>query len=397
MRIIGAVLVLGLVATACGSSKDGSGAGTTARPDTSATNAAANLRSSLQGILGAHVVLAAAATGASLGGRGAQFAGAKAALFGANSEAVAEAIADVYGAGSRATTLALWRKHLAFFVDYAVGLATKDQVKQDLALAALLAYTEEFGAAIEVLTEKKLTKDGVAAIVKEHIATLRAVIDAQAKAKQAEAFPAIAKAYAHMGAMAKTLGGTIAEQKSVAGDPASKAADLRANLNQTLAQHVAFATFRSAAVLGGRGAEAKAAGTFLDENNAEDLARVFGSFYGPDVEKQVLALWRAHLRMVADYTAGLAARDGARSARAAADLTAYAKGFGVALNAIVKALPAAAVEELVAEHVTSLKAVIDAQSKGNWTAAYGALDTAMRRMDAVASALATGIAADKKL
>lgn len=397
MRIIGAVLVLGLVTAACGSSAKAPDAAGGAKRDTSATNPAANLRAGLHGILGAHVVLAVAATGASLGGRGAQFAGARAALFGSNSQAVAGAFADVYGAGARASTLALWRKHLAFFVDYAVGLREKDQQKQDLALASLLAYTEEFGTAIETLTEKKLTKEGVAAIVKEHIATLRAVIDAQAGGDPAATFAKTATAYEHMGAMAKTLGGTIAEQKSVVGDPASKAADLRANLNQGLAQHVAFATFRSAAVLGGRDAEAKAAGTFLDEDNAEDIARVFGSFYGPEIEKRILGLWRAHLRMVGDYTAGLAAGDGARSARAVADLTAYAETFGVALNAIVKDLPAAAVEKLVLEHITSLKAVIDAQAKGNWTAAYDALDEAMRHMDAIASALATRIAADKKL
>src|SRR5215510_2492836 len=60
-----------------------------------ATATAADLRATLTSLLGEHVLLAASATGAALGGRQAQFEAAAAALD-ANSVDIAEAIGSVY-------------------------------------------------------------------------------------------------------------------------------------------------------------------------------------------------------------------------------------------------------------------------------------------------------------
>jgi hypothetical protein len=62
----------------------------------SAMTPAAGLRTSLNALLSEHVVLAAAATGAALDGRSAEFPAAAAALD-ANSTAIAQAMGSVYG------------------------------------------------------------------------------------------------------------------------------------------------------------------------------------------------------------------------------------------------------------------------------------------------------------
>ena len=77
--------------------------------------------------------------------------------------------------------------------------------------ADLLAYTEEFGAFLSS-ANPNLTKEAVADLVKEHILTLKAVIDAQAEGNPDQAYMALRKAYAHMQMIADPLAEAIVKQ-----------------------------------------------------------------------------------------------------------------------------------------------------------------------------------------
>src|SRR5207302_7602253 len=94
----------------------------------------------LLALLGAHAYLAAAATGAALAGREAEFKAAAGALD-ANAVAISQAIGSVYGKDAEAAFLPLWRRHIGFVVDYTVGVASKDAAKQTRAVNDLVAYT----------------------------------------------------------------------------------------------------------------------------------------------------------------------------------------------------------------------------------------------------------------
>ena len=72
-------------------------------------------------------------------------------------------------------------------VDYTVGVATKDKLKQDKAVADLIGYTQDFGAFL-ASANPNLPKEVVAELVKHHVVTLKSVIDPQAAGNQAEAF-----------------------------------------------------------------------------------------------------------------------------------------------------------------------------------------------------------------
>ena len=60
--------------------------------------------------------------------------------------AVYAGIGAVYGADAEKAFLPLWRKHIGFFVDYTMGVASKDKAKQDKAVADLVGYSQDFGA-----------------------------------------------------------------------------------------------------------------------------------------------------------------------------------------------------------------------------------------------------------
>lgn len=175
-------------------------------------NAAAGstLRANLRTLLQEHAFLAANATGAALGGRKAEFEAAAGALD-MNSVDVSRAIGSVYGSGAEQAFLALWRKHIGFVVDYTVGLASKDKAKSDKAVGDLVQYTQDFGAFL-ASANPNLPKDAVAGLVKDHVLTLKSVIDAQAAMDNKATFTALRAAAMHMQMIADPLADAISKQ-----------------------------------------------------------------------------------------------------------------------------------------------------------------------------------------
>ncbi len=206
--VIGAVTVLG---AACSQTMRGTPAAATKTPmmETSGTKAA-ELRTGLNSLLSEHVYLAGAATGAALGGRDAEFKAAAAARD-HNSIAISKAVGAVYGAGAKQAFLPLWRRHIGFVVDYTMGVATKDRAKQDKAVGDLMAYTEDLGAFL-ASANPNLPKATVADLVKQHVVTLKDVIDAQATGDEAKAYMALRTAAGHMHMIADPLAEAIVKQ-----------------------------------------------------------------------------------------------------------------------------------------------------------------------------------------
>jgi len=176
---------------------------------TSSTKAS-GLRSTLNTLFQEHIYLAAAATGAALGGRDAEFKAAAAALD-ANSVAISKAIGSVYGQGAEEAFLPLWRKHIGMVVDYTVGVATNDKAKQDKAVADLIGYTQDFGAFLQS-ANPNLPKSVVADLVKHHVVTLKVVIDAQAAKDPTKTYMAVRTAAGHMQMIADPLAEAIVKQ-----------------------------------------------------------------------------------------------------------------------------------------------------------------------------------------
>jgi hypothetical protein len=171
---------------------------------------AAELRAKLNTLLQEHTYLAAGATNAALGGRQAEFQAAAGALD-ANSVDLSRAIGLVYGPGAEGAFLALWRKHIGFFVDYATGVAMKDKAKQDKAVNDLVGYTQDFGAFL-ASANPNLPKATVADLVKTHVLTLKEVVDAQGMGDQKRAYMALRTAATHMMMIADPLAMAIAKQ-----------------------------------------------------------------------------------------------------------------------------------------------------------------------------------------
>jgi hypothetical protein len=383
----GALLAVAVTTSAPGQTMSGHGA--TAM--TAGAMSASTLRVTLDTLFGEHVMLASAATGAALDGRKAEFEAAAAALD-ANSVDIARAVGAVYGQDAEQAFLPLWRRHIGFAVDYTVAVATKDQAKQQQAVAALIGYTQDFGAFLQA-ANPDLPKPVVADLVKHHVVTLKDVIDAQASKDFGRAYTAQRTAAAHMQMIGDPLAGAIVKQfpGRFAGSSQSVASGLRTALNLALAEHAYLAGAATGAALGGREAEFKAAAGALDANSV-DIARAIGSVYGPEAEQAFLPLWRRHIGFFVDYTVGVASRNQAQQDRAVNDLVGYTQDFGAFLQAANPNLPKPVVAGLVKEHVLTLKTVVDAQAARDPGRAFTALRTAAGHMAMIADPLADAIA-----
>lgn len=196
--------------TSSGASQSMSDGGMEHETMPAASTPAADLRVTLDRLLGEHVILATTATGAALEGRGHAFEAAAGSL-GENSRDIADAVASVYGDEAGEAFLPLWETHIGFVVDYTQAKAAGDAPAQEQAVDDLLGYADDFGAFMNS-ANPELPKAAVAKLVREHVVTLKAVIDAQADGDWTRAYAAQREAYAHMSGMAEALSSAIVRQ-----------------------------------------------------------------------------------------------------------------------------------------------------------------------------------------
>ena len=175
---------------------------------------AAELRVTLDNLLGEHALLAIWATQAGYSGQ--KSFPALAAQLDKNSVAISKAIGSVYGAAAAKQFLDgknLWRAHIKYFVDYTVALAKKDTAGQKAAVSHLMTYIQvqaAFFAKATGLPQKALVNDLTA-----HVLQLKGQLDAYASGNYKLAYSLADGAYNHMFMTGDLLAGAIAKQKGL--------------------------------------------------------------------------------------------------------------------------------------------------------------------------------------
>jgi hypothetical protein len=355
-------------------------------------SAAADLRTTLDLKLGEHIILAAKATDAALGGRDEEFA-AYGELLNTNGTDIGAMIGSVYGDDAADAFNQIWSAHNGFFVDYTTGVATKDQAMQDQAVKDLTTvYVPDFSKFIADATG--LPVDAVTDLTTQHVLQTKAIVDAQAKKDWTAAYAATRTAFAHMQMIGDAIAPAIAAKfpDKIAGDASNKGVGFRVALNGLLQEHLYLASFATGAALGGRADEFAAAGDALNTNGT-DIGAAIGSLYGDDAKDQFDQIWSAHNGFFVDYTTGVAKKDQAMQDKAVQDLTTvYVPAFATFL-AGATGLPEQALTDLTTEHVLTTKAIVDAQASGDAKAAAAADLKAGQHMQMIGDPLAKAIVA----
>jgi len=401
LRLVAALAAVSVMGAACGGDDSdpvaagGDAADTTTTSDHSSSGGskhsgdgatatpAAELRAGLTGLLQEHVYLAGVTTSVALGGGDFKVPAGE---LDKNSVALADAVGSVYGKPAGEQFLALWRKHIGFFVDYTTAASKSDNAGKQKAITDLDQYRSDFDAFLSG-ANPNLPKGAVAEDLKSHVSSLTAAIDAQA-AKDPSQFDKLKEAATHMPMTAAVLAGAIDKQKDLEGASDGSASSLRAALTSELQEHVYLAGITTGVALSG--GDFKPAAASLDANSVE-LATAVSSVYGKPAGDQFLALWRKHIGFFVDYTTAASKNDAAGKQKAVADLDQYRADFDAFLTGANPNLPKGAVAEDLIGHVKTLAAAVDAQAAKDPTA-FEKLREAASHMPATAAVLAGAIA-----
>ncbi len=323
---------------------------------------AAQLRATLNTQLQEHVYLAAIAVDAaySFGADSAEF-GLAAGALDVNTVELADIIGSV-APDDRDAFLGLWREHIGFFVNYAVGAKTGDTAMVDQAKSDLAGYGAQAGAFFERITGGELPASAVEASLVKHVESLGKAIE-DAAAGNLSVFDSIRAAAADVGLNGSSLAITkaVVAAAGLDGDPESPAATTYATLSVILEEHVYLAGIAvKTAYAAGADSDAFAAAAATLDANSVALADVVGSVV-PDKRDAFLGLWREHISFFVNYAVARAGDDVEGMKQALSDLETYGTQSGAFFEEISGGnIPSSAVQGSLQKHVDTLTKAIDA-------------------------------------
>jgi len=167
------------------------------------------------------------------------------------------------------------------------------------------------------------------------------------------------------------------------------ATQLRVALDRVLAEH-AFLLIQAMRTGLTPGPEFDAAAGALDANTNQLVAAI-QSVYGKDAADAFGEQWRSHIGFIVDYARALNVKDSSAATLADSQLQQYVTNFSTLLASVV-ALPEAAVEGLIREHVEQLEQVASFET-ARYGEAYPAIRQTYEHMFMIGDGLATAIVA----
>ncbi|GAC1475319.1 MAG: hypothetical protein PVSMB3_14580 [Candidatus Dormibacteraceae bacterium] len=338
---------------------------------TPANSKAVNLRTTVDLLLGEHVmVIAKQATAAANKTDG---HAAYATLLIANTNSLVDVIRSAYGNAAASQFEKSWGIQNGYLVDYTIGLVSHNEAKSNGAKSALATgFVPEFAKLITGFTQ--IPVDQMTQLETRQVTALQLVIEDAAAQSYPKIYVDLRAAYAITSSIGDMLAARTAQQfpDKFPGDPSSKAADTRVSLNVLLQEHSYLATMTTDAASANRINEQSAAAAALGAN-ADALGQLFVVMSGAGAGTQVAQLWGARNSDLISY-----AINGDAAARLGLTEKFVTKFYGLAPNAA---------DALRDQAVMTIK-VIDDQRAKNFKLVAGDDRAAAAAMQAVADHIA---------
>lgn len=162
------------------------------------------------------------------------------------------------------------------------------------------------------------------------------------------------------------------DSSMVSSSPATdtKAASLRALLNNLEAEHVDLASAATRAGFDGDPSFTATAGAL--GQNTDNLSAAIASVYGDEAGVKFKEIWASHIGFFVDYTVAAKGGDQAGMDKAVQNLNGYVEAISAFLSGANPNLPKDAVAQLVTEHVGLLKEAVDKHGAGDYVGSYDA-------------------------
>lgn len=380
IRLLATLVLVASLASSCGLGDD-EGSFTPDPP----TTAAAAMRVSLEMLFREHAFLLGGVTENAITKQAKPLDGASTALE-ENTLALGDRFEAAYGARGQDTFLRAWRGYTELLGQYAVRRAQKQKLPNvEKVFADAVGKLATFAAALTPIVNGRVFSVRMKAVV----TAMRSAVDAQIAGDFTKADASITAASAESAQIAALLARAFADDfpSLYRGDPRTPSATYRAAIAGRLTEEVFLTGLTAENILTGQSKARDGAKAALDKAVAE-VAREIAVPYGPDAEKQILAIWKKRNDLLIAYAG--AAKDAAKRAPIAGSIEGYpseAAAFFVRLNASLKA---STLEQIIGKHCEAMAQAIDAQAAGDFAQADLRLRAAAGQIEALALAIAIG-------
>lgn len=319
---------------------------------------AANLRITLDNLLGAHAVLAQLAMQA--GYSGAPDYNALVTQLNQNTAALAAAIGSIYGSAAGSEFQTMWQGHINDFVNYVVATKNNDPAGQQAALNALEQYKTQFAKFLSG-ADPYINDTVLANSLQVHVNQLIATFQAYVKGDYTAEASDFVTAYDHMFMDGDYLATAIAKQfpaKFGTASPNTAAVNLRATLDMLLGGHAVLAQMAMQAGYSGAPTYSAVAGV-LGQNTA-NLASAIASVYGPAAGSEFQTMWTGHINDFVNYTVATKNNDPSGQQAALNALAQYKTQFAQFLAGADPYISPTTLADSLQVHITQLIATFTA-------------------------------------
>ena len=368
-------------------------AGTTSSPTgapaaTAGSDPAVALRSDLQRLLGAHVLLADEVVRGLLLEQKGQVAASSASVS-RNTDQLVQQLTSLVGPGPAEQFRSAWDRHVEVLGQYATALQRGDAAAQKTARTAYGTVEQDLAKALSAVVGGKVPQADITAAATAHGEHLLGQADAFAAKDYAKAHRIQREGFAHMIVAGDVLARGVAASKGLdTKELNTPRRDLHSSLSRLLSEHMGLMVqvLRSAH---DEGPDVAAAGTALNGNTSE-IGAAIGTLFGPAAGKQFLGLWAAHVEGLVQVARGAgdpAAQSAGRQAQ-----TEYAPKLARFLaGATQQRLPAIDLAAALTVHDDHLLGMADAYAEQDYEQAQQEADAGYDHMVGLASTLAVAI------
>ena len=253
----------------------------------------------------------------------------------------------------------LWLRQLDLELAYTRAKVAGDSAAATQVRAGLDRFRSDLADFFAPLSPS-LTTSTVTDLFSTPLSALLSAADAQVT-RSAQQYASLHTAAAAMPPVAELLTRAFVKHdpSRYPGNPDSGASTLLTASEDLLQEHVFLLAVTTATQVSG--GDVKAASNTLDLNS-EALANVLVSAYGSAAGATFLSLWRGHVSSFLDYARARVAGNQADAAQAASRLDQFSQDMGAFLAGANPNLTRDQVASSMAAHVSTAKAMIDAQA-----------------------------------
>jgi hypothetical protein len=384
------LLLSGLLVSACGTATPATqhaAHGAVAAQQQAAPTDAVQLRSTMERLLGAHVLLADEFVRTAVEGEAEQNAAVGASVTRNQDELVALVTAQG-GAAAGQEFGAAWQNHVDVLAAYATALQSQDTAAQTANRQAYVAAEEQLARAFSTVVGGTVPLPALTAAATMHGDHLLDQADAFASGGYDTAYSIQREAFGHMVVAADVLTRGVADAKGLpTAELDAPRRRLQTAMSSLLAQHMGLMV-QAMRAAHDRAPDFAAAGRAVNLNTTE-VAGAIRALYGEDASEQFLDIWAGHVEALVSYAS--ADDDAEREERREVGAD-YAPELARFLaTATEQRLPAIDLAALLTQHDDHLRDSLDAYAAGDFDESQAQAERGYAHMFELSQGLATAV------